>query len=98
MKKAANDRFNGRQGGRFTESEGATAALAAIARARAGGKAKKEWPVEREQVSFPKPQWTDWPDPAADITYVCPRCQTEVTERFYGPCTACRERMTGQRS
>ena len=26
-------------------------------------------------------------------TFACPRCATEVTERFYGPCTACRAQM-----
>ena len=25
------------------------------------------------------------------ISYECPRCYTAVDERFYGPCTACRE-------
>lgn len=24
------------------------------------------------------------------LSYVCPRCQNEVSERFYGPCNACR--------
>ena len=23
----------------------------------------------------------------------CPRCGTEVNERFYGPCTACRDQL-----
>ena len=23
-------------------------------------------------------------------TFTCPRCSTEVSERFYGPCTDCR--------
>ena len=26
-----------------------------------------------------------------DIT--CPRCGTEVEERFYGPCTSCRDEL-----
>ena len=25
-----------------------------------------------------------------DTTFACPRCGSEVTERFWGPCTACR--------
>ena len=24
----------------------------------------------------------------------CPRCNSEVTERFWGPCTACRQELT----
>jgi hypothetical protein len=26
----------------------------------------------------------------ADQAFRCPRCGTDVTERFYGPCDACR--------
>lgn len=26
----------------------------------------------------------------ATRTYACPRCASEVTEQFYGPCTPCR--------
>ncbi len=26
-------------------------------------------------------------------TFCCPRCAAEVTERFYGPCAACREQL-----
>jgi hypothetical protein len=29
-------------------------------------------------------------DLPADLTYSCPRCNAEVTERLYGPCSACR--------
>ena len=30
-------------------------------------------------------------EPAPETqTYLCPRCTDEVTEGFYGPCTACR--------
>ncbi|MEQ1788040.1 MAG: hypothetical protein ABL966_13380 [Acidimicrobiales bacterium] len=30
-------------------------------------------------------------DPAPDVlTFVCPRCDASVDERFYGPCPACR--------
>ncbi|HWG73418.1 MAG TPA: hypothetical protein VG184_05120 [Acidimicrobiales bacterium] len=25
--------------------------------------------------------------------YVCPRCGSDVAERFYGPCTGCREAL-----
>ena len=25
--------------------------------------------------------------------FVCPRCETEVIEEFYGPCTACRDEL-----
>ena len=27
---------------------------------------------------------------ATALTYACPRCAEHVTERFYGPCDACR--------
>lgn len=26
-------------------------------------------------------------------TFSCPRCATEATERFWGPCTACRQQL-----
>lgn len=26
-------------------------------------------------------------------TFACPRCSAEVTERFWGPCTACRSEL-----
>ena len=26
-------------------------------------------------------------------TFSCPRCAGEVTERFWGPCTSCREEL-----
>lgn len=26
----------------------------------------------------------------ADLEFRCPRCGEQVTERFYGPCSACR--------
>ncbi|MEZ5227373.1 MAG: hypothetical protein R2710_12055 [Acidimicrobiales bacterium] len=29
----------------------------------------------------------------ADQVHRCPRCDTEVTERFYGPCTSCRAEL-----
>lgn len=32
-------------------------------------------------------------DPPADLTHACPRCHTEVTERFYGPCASCRSEL-----
>jgi hypothetical protein len=25
-----------------------------------------------------------------DVDFVCPRCGNDATERFYGPCSACR--------
>jgi len=25
--------------------------------------------------------------------FTCPRCNTEVTERFWGPCAACRQQL-----
>ncbi len=28
-----------------------------------------------------------------DLELVCPRCRTEVTERFYGPCASCRREL-----
>jgi hypothetical protein len=36
---------------------------------------------------------TDVNDPPAESTFTCPRCSSEVTERFWGPCTACREEL-----
>ncbi len=26
--------------------------------------------------------------------FACPRCEAEVTERFFGPCEACRRQLT----
>ena len=26
-------------------------------------------------------------------TFICPRCNTEVIERFWGPCGSCREQL-----
>lgn len=26
-----------------------------------------------------------------DLAFTCPRCGSEVHERFYGPCTSCRD-------
>ena len=30
----------------------------------------------------------------ATDTFDCPRCGEQVTERFWGPCTACRQQLT----
>ena len=27
------------------------------------------------------------------LTFTCPRCAADVDERFYGPCTSCREQL-----
>lgn len=33
-------------------------------------------------------------DPVPDVTtYACPRCEAEVTEAWYGPCTSCRAQL-----
>jgi hypothetical protein len=32
--------------------------------------------------------------PSGLSRFVCPRCGSEVTERFYGPCTNCRVQLT----
>ncbi|MEI7547383.1 MAG: hypothetical protein WCK21_04915 [Actinomycetota bacterium] len=32
-------------------------------------------------------------DTGAALTLSCPRCGSEVHERFYGPCTACRTEL-----
>jgi hypothetical protein len=32
-------------------------------------------------------------DTAAPTAMTCPRCQAEVTERYYGPCTSCRDAL-----
>ena len=29
----------------------------------------------------------------ADLAFVCPRCGADVRERFYGPCSACRDEL-----
>lgn len=29
----------------------------------------------------------------ADLALTCPRCQAEVVERFYGPCSVCRDEL-----
>lgn len=29
----------------------------------------------------------------APLTFACPRCHHEVTERFYGPCSPCRTEL-----
>ena len=26
-------------------------------------------------------------------TFTCPRCSSEVSERFYGPCSSCRDQL-----
>jgi hypothetical protein len=31
--------------------------------------------------------------PAEPVEIVCPRCGQSSTERFYGPCTSCREAL-----
>ncbi len=36
---------------------------------------------------------TDFGSVPADQTHACPRCEAEVTERFYGPCTSCRAEL-----
>ncbi len=32
-------------------------------------------------------------DPPADLLITCPRCGSETTERFYGPCRSCRTEL-----
>jgi Fe-S cluster biogenesis protein NfuA len=29
----------------------------------------------------------------ADLTFACPRCSTQVADRFYGPCSSCRSQL-----
>jgi hypothetical protein len=36
---------------------------------------------------------SDTADIQATSTTTCPRCGAEVAERFYGPCTGCREAL-----
>ncbi len=31
--------------------------------------------------------------PETDLDITCPRCNTSVTERFYGPCESCRAEL-----
>jgi len=33
---------------------------------------------------------------AVEETFACPRCGTEVTERFWGPCRSCRAALVAQ--
>jgi hypothetical protein len=40
-------------------------------------------------MSSPSPLLGD--APADPVTITCPRCGTEVDERFYGPCRLCRD-------
>jgi hypothetical protein len=30
-----------------------------------------------------------------DLSFACPRCGTDVSDAFYGPCTACRAQLRG---
>jgi hypothetical protein len=32
-------------------------------------------------------------DELTESTFGCPRCNLEVTERFWGPCRACRQQL-----
>ena len=32
-------------------------------------------------------------DYVADVSFACPRCAVDVTERLYGPCEQCRDLM-----
>jgi hypothetical protein len=45
------------------------------------------------------PVWHRGPMTASDdvpdqLAFECPRCGEAATERFYGPCTACRSHLT----
>jgi hypothetical protein len=31
---------------------------------------------------------------AAALRFACPRCRHQVDERFYGPCSSCRDQLT----
>ncbi len=31
-----------------------------------------------------------------DLSFTCPRCSTEVTARFYGPCDDCRAQLRAE--
>jgi hypothetical protein len=35
----------------------------------------------------------DAADVPTDLTHTCPRCEREVTARFYGPCEPCRAEL-----
>jgi hypothetical protein len=35
----------------------------------------------------------DAADVPTDLDLTCPRCQAQVTARFYGPCEACRSEL-----
>jgi hypothetical protein len=35
----------------------------------------------------------DQPDAIATLELECPRCHTSVTQRYYGPCDACRTEL-----
>ncbi len=32
----------------------------------------------------------------APLSFACPRCSSPVTERFYGPCEACRRQLRAE--
>jgi hypothetical protein len=36
---------------------------------------------------------TDTDQPVDLLSFACPRCGTEVTERLYGPCAGCRTEL-----
>ncbi len=47
-----------------------------------------EFPPEPWKVAAIPPEAPD-----GDLAFTCPRCQREVTEATYGPCTGCRGEM-----
>jgi hypothetical protein len=34
-------------------------------------------------------------DPGNPLTFACPRCGAETSQRLWGPCSACREALVG---
>ena len=47
-----------------------------------------EFPPEPWKVAHVPPEAPD-----GDLAYTCPRCEREVTEAAYGPCTSCRAEL-----
>ena len=42
------------------------------------------------------PSTVTTPLPSGLLSFVCPRCQATVAERFYGPCPGCRAELRSQ--
>lgn len=54
-----------------------------------------EWPKAVDGVCKGAPMTPPATDrePPADLTFACPRCGDDVSDRFYGPCGICRHAL-----